>query len=369
MQLFNLESYLTNGVETIMKQILKATIKNPLTSLFMVQYAKKNKKANEIRKNLEISGKHIPIFLIASITTKCNLHCKGCYARAANHCVDDPLDEIKGQLCAEQWFDVFRQAAELGISFIFLAGGEPLVRRDVLEMAALRKEILFPVFTNGTMLDDTYLTLFSKHKNLLPILSLEGDENTTNERRGAGVYQKIKNTMLFLHKREILFGVSVTVSKKNREEVLGDLFVQEMKEFGCKAVIYVEYVPMERETEALAIGEEEREHMLNRLNTLRETCGEMLFLAFPGDEKNMEGCLAAGRGFFHINAYGGAEPCPFFPYSDTNLKEVSLLEALDSPLFTTLKEDEILKKQHTGGCILFERGASNQHFKCTESMK
>ncbi len=76
--------------------------------------------------------------------------------------------------------------------------------------------------------------------------------------------------------------------------------------------------------------------------------------SFPGDEKEMGGCLAAGRGFFHINAYGGAEPCPFSPFSDVNLKEISLLEALKSPLFCRLQNSGLFAEEHAGGCLLFE---------------
>ena len=82
---------------------------------------------------------------------------------------------------------------------------------------------------------------------------------------------------------------------------------------------------------------------------------EMVFIAFPGDEKSSGGCLAAGRGFFHINAMGGAEPCPFSPYSDVSLKNMTLKEALKSPLFQKLQENGNLEKEHIGGCVLFEQ--------------
>ena len=81
----------------------------------------------------------------------------------------------------------------------------------------------------------------------------------------------------------------------------------------------------------------------------------MVFISFPGDEKSSGGCLAAGRGFFHINAFGGAEPCPFSPYSDTSLKNISLKDALNSPLFLKLRENGNLEKEHIGGCVLFEQ--------------
>ena len=95
--------------------------------------------------------------------------------------------------------------------------------------------------------------------------------------------------------------------------------------------------------------------MTKRLVLLREQYPELVFISFPGDEKTSGGCLAAGRGFFHINAYGGAEPCPFSAYSDTSLKEVPLEEALESPLFLKLQSSGTLIGEHTGGCVLFEQ--------------
>lgn len=52
---------------------------------------------------------------------------------------------------------------------------------------------------------------------------------------------------------------------------------------------------------------------------------------------------------------GGAEPCPFSPYSDVNLRETTLRDALKSPLFLKLKENGNLEKEHIGGCVLFEQ--------------
>lgn len=88
---------------------------------------------------------------------------------------------------------------------------------------------------------------------------------------------------------------------------------------------------------------------------LREKYPEMLFVSFPGDEKSSGGCLAAGRGFFHINFHGGAEPCPFSPYSDMNVRDTSLREALSSLLFKSLQSENVLTENHIGGCVLFEQ--------------
>ncbi len=95
--------------------------------------------------------------------------------------------------------------------------------------------------------------------------------------------------------------------------------------------------------------------MKTRLAGIREMYQNILFISFPGDEKSSGGCLAAGRGFFHINSHGGAEPCPFSPYSDINVRDTSLKEAMHSKLFKGLSENSLLIEEHSGGCVLFER--------------
>ena len=86
-------------------------------------------------------------------------------------------------------------------------------------------------------------------------------------------------------------------------------------------------------------------------------------MSFPGDEKSSGGCIAAGRGFFHINSHGGAEPCPFSPYSDVNVKDMSLKEALQSGLFAKIRDSGILTEDHNGGCVLFENRHQVESFK------
>ena len=117
----------------------------------------------------------------------------------------------------------------------------------------------------------------------------------------------------------------------------------------------MEFVPVTQEARHLAPGEAERTWMREALARLRKESSDMLYISFPGDEKSSGGCLAAGRGFFHINSHGGAEPCPFSPYSDLNLRRVSLREALRSPLFVALREGELLEDDHAGGCVLYEK--------------
>ena len=91
------------------------------------------------------------------------------------------------------------------------------------------------------------------------------------------------------------------------------------------------------------------------IERLRREHPEIVFVSFPGDEKSSGGCLAAGRGFFHINSHGGAEPCPFSPYSDISVVDTSLRAAMNSRLFLELRDGGHLMEDHAGGCVLYEK--------------
>ncbi len=347
---FNIQRYMTRGVVRVVTDSLRATAKNEKESAFMKGFAKASRAASKKRYAAEKTGEHIPPFLIASITSACNLHCAGCYSRSNNACCDSkPVD----QLSAAEWNRIFSEADEIGISFILLAGGEPMMRYDVIKQAAQHKHILFPIFTNGTFLHEQYLDVLDENRNLVPIISIEGDEAITDERRGNGVYQQVTDAMQRIKDRGMIFGASVTVTTENISEVFSDAFLDKLYSLGCKAVIFVEFVPVTEESAHLAPGEKEQAFIHQAVKRLRRKKRGMVFISFPGDEKSSGGCVAAGRGFFHINSHGGAEPCPFSPYSDSNVRDTSLREALQSPLFRALQTQGLLQDDHIGGCTLY----------------
>ena len=358
MNSFDLNTYLNNGIEKIISDILRASAHNPKETAFMMKFIASSRSSGRIRAGYEADGIHIPPFLIASITDSCNLHCQGCYARA-NHICGEPAAAAKSPdaeiLTVQRWSEIFTEASDLGISFILLAGGEPLMRPEILEAAADHKKILFPVFTNGTLFTENTISLFHRNRNLIPVISIEGSRRTTDARRGSGTYDKLKTTMTALSSRKVLFAASVTVTNSNIDEVFSAPFIDMLSQSGCKGVIYVEYVPVSPASAQLAPDDKTREIIMQKLDALRTARRDMVFIAFPGDEKRSGGCLAAGRGFFHINPRGGAEPCPFSPYSDVSLRTTSLRDALASPLFTRLRSSGIMENEHAGGCTLFEQ--------------
>ena len=351
---FNLTTYLNQGAEQLVQDILKATLRNPKETAFLRRYHAAQLITEKRRSLLELEGNHIPMFLIASITNACNLFCKGCYARANGQCGQTGTEPL---LNAKQWGDIFDQAEEAGIPFVLLAGGEPMMRPDVLRVAAEHKGILFPIFTNGTLIDEALLALLDQHRNLVPVVSLEGGEPATDKRRGDGAYRLVQTALHNLSDKNLLFGVSLTVTTENRPEVMSADFIQSLYREGCRLVFFIEYVPVVSGTEYLAPDNAERLVIEEAQSVLRKRFPGMVFLSFPGDEKHMGGCLAAGRGFFHINAYGAAEPCPFSPYSDMNLREHTLMEVLQSPFFRLVRDLNAQDGAHIGGCALFEKEA------------
>ena len=353
-QNFNLQEHIAKGVEKIVADTLKATLRDPRESAFMVKFAAAANRATRRRLELSREGLHVPSFLIASITSACNLHCAGCYSRCNEATVD--AEPVK-QLSAAEWTEIFREAESLGVSFIMLAGGEPLLRWDVIEAAGQMKNLLFPIFTNGTYMDDTTFAQLDRCRNLIPVLSIEGGREITDDRRGEGVYDKLIAAMDGLHGRSLLFGASITVTTENLREVTSPEFMEGLVRRGCKLAIYVEFVPVTEEAKHLAPGDAEREYLQEAMQKLREAFPELVALAFPGDEKADGGCMAAGRGFFHINSHGGAEPCPFSPYSDVNVRDRGVRGALQSPLFHALRDGGFLDNDHVGGCVLYEQRA------------
>ena len=229
-----------------------------------------------------------------------------------------------------------------------------MMRRDILEQVAEVKDMIFPIFTNGTLIGPTNLKFLTEHLNMVPVISLEGTAAGTDERRGKGVFQRALLSMEMLKREQLFFGTSITVTTANMEQVTSHEFLDQLRGYGCKLVFYVEYVPTEQGTEHLAIGDEQVVQMETVLEERRAEYDDIIFLSFPGDEKELGGCLASGRGFFHIGPDGSAEPCPFSPFSDSNVAQIGLRQALQSPLFRKIRAAHALGWEHTGGCTLFE---------------
>lgn len=312
----------------------------------IVRHVLWQRQASKLRVKQETEDFHVPPFMIFSITGQCNLNCEGCYSKHLHKNIEEdlPIEKIDA---------IIGEAEDLGISIILLAGGEPLIRKEVLSVAGRHRRVIFPIFTNGLLIDDKVAKAISEKKNILPVISLEGDIGQTDRRRGEGVYNSVIGTFRRLSAQQVLFGASITVTRKNFEEVTGDTFLNDLATRGCSIVFFVEYIPCSENSENLTLTQEQREKLKETLESRREKI-KMIFVSFPGDEEMYGGCLAAGRGFIHVSSGGRVEPCPFSPYSDMSLSRSRLRDALNSEFLKKIRENHDLLVEHQGGCALWE---------------
>jgi MoaA/NifB/PqqE/SkfB family radical SAM enzyme len=189
--------------------------------------------------------------------------------------------------------------------------------------------------------------------NTVPVLSIEGNQHQTDDRRGAGVHARLAERMETLRKAGIFFSLSITITRENFDTVTDAAFLRRAVEAGCRFFLLLEYTPIREGTDDWVITEEQRERMKGIVAAARREL-PAVFTAVPWDEEAQGGCLAAGRGFVHISATGDVEPCPFAPYSDASLTGLPLRQALQSPFLASMRANHEMFAETQGGCALWK---------------
>jgi MoaA/NifB/PqqE/SkfB family radical SAM enzyme len=316
-------------------------------ALYFLRTALRQWEAAAKRRKAAKAGVQVPPLMILSVTRRCNLRCAGCF-------VHEHARTPGAELSVAELRTILADARDLGVSIVALAGGEPLTRPEILDVAADFPELLFPLITNGSLLDDALLAKLEGLRNVIPVISLEGLEFETDGRRGDGVYQRALGAMARLQERRILFGTSLMVTRRNFGLVTSRRFVRSLVDRGAKLFFYVDYVPIKAGTELLVPSDTQRGLEPFTMMSLRSEFPG-LFLASSASESAYGGCQAAGRGFVHLSAEGDLEPCPFSPFSDTNLRRVPLRVALQSPLLHNIRESGEHLSESAGGCALWAK--------------
>ncbi|HSA06652.1 MAG TPA: radical SAM protein [Candidatus Gastranaerophilales bacterium] len=270
-----------------------------------------------------------PTVLLSSITQKCNYNCAGCWAH--NY-------EIKEDLSFDQWRKVFDEAVnEMGIHMMAIVGGEPFIRKDFLDLVELYPDCIFLTFTNGSLLTDETVQRIKKLGNVAPMLSLNGLEEANDKVRGKGSYKTIMEKMDLLKKEGIFFGVSVTATRENAEEVVSNEFMKMLSDKGSLWTWVFHYVPVgENPDPTLMPTAEQRDMIKQAVYNARNTL-PMMSVDFWGDGPEMMGCIAGGRQYIHVNSLGDVEPCAFVHLATHNIKNSSLTEALASPFMSSIR--------------------------------
>jgi len=300
-------------------------------------------RAHEVEEKYDIN---VPWVILMDPTSACNLSCVGCWAAEYGR---------KYNLSYELLDSIIRQGKEFGIHFYIFSGGEPLVRKkDIISLCRAHQDCYFFAFTNGTLVDDELCRQMKEVGNFSLAFSIEGDREATDFRRGEGTYQKVIEGMERMREHRLLFGYSACYHHYNTENVISDQFVDDMIERGCRYAWYFTYIPVGKQarTDLLATPEQ-RALMFRRINEIRAT--KPLFgMDFWNDGQYAKGCIAGGRRYFHITAAGDVEPCAFIHYSNVNIHDVSLLEALQSPIFKAYRKRQPFNENPLRPCPLLD---------------
>ncbi|MBL7132077.1 MAG: radical SAM protein [Candidatus Omnitrophica bacterium] len=291
-------------------------------------------------------GFYPPSNIVISSTVRCNLHCESCWAAKYVHVPDLEMSLLQR---------IIKECLDLGINFITITGGEPFIRGDLLDLYEKYPDVFFHIYTNGTLIDEEVTIRLAEMGNVAPMISIEGDQEMTDARRGKGVYERIMRTMDLLREKGVGFGFSVMSTRNNVEMVTSDEFVDLMLKKGCFNGWYFQYIPIGLNPDiSLMLTPEQRDFSRRRLYRLRNT--KPIFLVdFWNDGPVVNGCMAGGRNYLHINPFGDVEPCVFAHFAVDNIRNKSLVEILKSPFFTAIREAIPYDGNTLRACMIVDR--------------
>ena len=324
-----------------------------------------------IQENREKYGCNIPWAILLDPTSACNLHCTGCWAAEYGNRLNLSLETIDS---------IIRQGKELGTYMYIYTGGEPTVRKaDLFKICEMHPDCMFLAFTNGTLIDEEFCQEMLRVKNFVPAISLEGFEDANDSRRGKGIYDKVANAMRLLKEHGLAFGISTCYTSVNYKDITSEEFFDYMIDSGALFAWFFHYMPVGNGAATqLLPSPEQRTHVYHKIREYRNS--KALFaMDFQNDAEYVGGCIAGGRSYLHINAKGDVEPCVFIHYSNCNIHDTSLLDALRSPLFMAYHDNQPFNDNMLRPCPMLENpealrsmvkatGAVNTDYQSPESV-
>jgi MoaA/NifB/PqqE/SkfB family radical SAM enzyme len=269
-----------------------------------------------------------PSVMMISPTMRCNYSCRGCYA--ANYTRDDDLPP--------ELFDrVLNEAKELTTKFCVVLGGEPFIYKPLLDIFERHRDVPFQVYTNGSLIDEKMANRLAKLGNVAPQISIEGFREQTDARRGRGAFDRAMKAMDNLRQAGCIFAFSAMVNRDNVDVLTSDEFIDLMIEKGCLYGWYFLYMPIGDKADLAAMPTPEQRNQLRVAGKHFRETRPILIADFWNDAPLTAGCISGGRSYFHINHKGDVEPCIFVHFATDNIKDVPLVNALNSPFFKALR--------------------------------
>ena len=331
--------YIEHILNEVDPEVMKTVAVNFFINENMIGYPKQKELKEKYHCN-------IPWAILLDPTSACNLHCTGCWAAEYGNKLNLSYDELDS---------IITQGKEMGVYLYLYTGGEPLVRKqDILRLCEKHNDCVFSSFTNGTLIDEEFADGMLRVKNFMPAISLEGMEEATDSRRGSGTFKKVIHAMDLLHERKLLYGISSCYTSANYDSITSEGFYDMLIAKGAYFIWYFHYMPVGNDAvPELLPTPEQRELVYRRIRDYRRR-KPLFAIDFQNDAEFVGGCIAGGRRYFHINANGDMDPCAFIHYSDSNIREKTLLEGLRSPLFQAYHDGQPFNNNMFQPCPMLE---------------
>lgn len=292
-------------------------------------------------------GQVFPPFLFISVTSKCNLRCQGCWVDVA---------APQKNLSFEELDRMISNAKEHGNRFFGILGGEPFMHPDLIRVLEIHNDCYFQIFTNGHFITDDLAKELRRVGNASPLISIEGTEIVSDERRGGTkVLSKTMRGIEACVKNRLITGVASSVCATNFEDLVQDKWVDRLIELGVHYSWFHTYRPVGPDANPdLALTPEQVIATRGFVVRMRNEKA-IAFVDAYWDDKGQALCPAAIGVSHHISPYGDVEPCPIIQFANESIHDN------DGDLFKTMTESPLLEDfrktaaKATRGCIVLER--------------
>ncbi|ARC83169.1 radical SAM additional 4Fe4S-binding SPASM domain protein [Clostridium argentinense CDC 2741] len=265
----------------------------------------------EDENNKQVSSNKIVSF---EMTHRCNLKCIHC-------CIDaDGIVSDKKDLTTEEAKKVLNKLIEWNPERIMLSGGEPMLRRDFIELLTYLYEHYngkIIILTNGTLINNENVDILVKCAYQIDI-SLDGvDEETCSIIRGPGIFNKVINSVQLLKSRQFK-NISLSMVFGDKNDYLKDKFIELNKS--------LQTYPLIRQFKSVGRGVDSRVIFSDR-SILESTLTDSFLNGKFYKKFNSCSCTAAKKEFF-ITYNGDIYPCQSFIKSEYRIDNIRNIDKL-----------------------------------------
>ncbi len=281
-----------------------------------------------------------------SIINSCNLRCQGCWVDVAAKQTKIDNDSLNRTV---------NEAKAMGNAFFGILGGEPFMHKELLDFLEGQPDVYFQVFTNGHFITDEVAKRLRKMGNVTPLISVEGSEIISDQRRGrdnvlSQTMQGVQNCL----NNKVLTGVCTSVCKTNIDDLVTDKWVDRLIEMG---VMYTWFQSIVRWDPRRCLNWRSIPISCDVFDNLWSTRGPRSpssLSTLITMEKAERFCPAVTGFTHHIGPAGDIEPCPIIQLAKERHLRQTLTQRHVQQQRVSARLPNDRGPEHAG-CVVLER--------------